>query len=198
MTKPQDNPELSTRPLTSGDWPHIARLFGANGACGGCWCMYWRVEKGGKTWEDVKGPKARRRLRDLVQSGRVTGVLAFAGSEPVGWCAVGPRPTFPRLDRSRVLQTGAGEETWSIACFFIPRRWRGMGVATRLLDAAVAFALERGASAVEGYPVKPQQAGRKVPAAFAWTGVPRIFEAAGFERLERPVGARPIYVKRPV
>jgi hypothetical protein len=32
-----------------------------------------------------------------------------------------------------------------------------------------------------------------MPAAFAWTGVPAVFEAAGFEPLARELGARPIY-----
>jgi hypothetical protein len=52
------------RTITPDDWPAIERLFGANGACGGCWCMWWRVEKGGRTWDGTKGEPARKALRD--------------------------------------------------------------------------------------------------------------------------------------
>ncbi len=47
-------------PLTPELWPALERLFGAHGACGGCWCMWWRVERGGKTWKDIQGAKAKR------------------------------------------------------------------------------------------------------------------------------------------
>ena len=30
------------RPATREHWSDLAALFGARGACGGCWCMFWR------------------------------------------------------------------------------------------------------------------------------------------------------------
>ncbi len=68
--------ELRVRPLEPRDWPALERLFGARGACAGCWCMAWRVPH--KTWAAQKGEKNRRALKRLVESGRATGVLAFA------------------------------------------------------------------------------------------------------------------------
>ena len=61
---------FTTRPLTRDDWPVIEALFGANGACGGCWCMWWRVPMGGKAWDAAKGSPNREAFRSLVQSGR--------------------------------------------------------------------------------------------------------------------------------
>ena len=29
--------------LTIDSWNDFERLFGERGACGGCWCMYWRL-----------------------------------------------------------------------------------------------------------------------------------------------------------
>ncbi len=104
---------LTTRPLTRNDWPVIEALFGANGACGGCWCMWWRVPMGGKVWEAAKGVPNREAFRSLVQSGRASGVLAFDGDRPVGWCAVGPRADFPRLERSKALARPWSDTTWS-------------------------------------------------------------------------------------
>ena len=187
---------LRIRPVGRGDWKLVAQLFGDNGACGGCWCMWWRVERGGKTWEAAKGATNRQRLQRLLASDRVHAVLALDGEEPVGWCSFGPRASFPRLLNSRVLQrplAAADEPLWSIVCFFIAARRRGRGVATRLLAAAAARAFALGARTLEGYPVETRD-GKPSPAAFAWTGVPPLFARAGFRRIARSAGMRPIYV----
>jgi hypothetical protein len=33
---------LAIRPLLPELWPALEDLFGAKGACNGCWCMYGR------------------------------------------------------------------------------------------------------------------------------------------------------------
>src|SRR6186713_321087 len=104
-------PKLEVRDLTPRDWPTIERLFGPRGACGGCWCMVWRVS-GGKAWLENKGEKNRRAFKKLVTSGRVHGCLAFSGDEPVGWCCIGPKHDFAKLAKSRALATDADERTW--------------------------------------------------------------------------------------
>jgi GNAT superfamily N-acetyltransferase len=184
---------LTTRPLTPADWPLVEKLFGPNGACGGCWCMTWRVPKHGKAWELAKGEPNRQRFKELVESGEAHGVFAFAGEECVGWCSFGPRRTFPKLLTHRALQTDWDEGTWSIVCFYIPSKWRGRGVATTLLKAATEEAFARGARRVEGYPAVPYNP--VMPAAFAWTGVPALFKAAGYKELKRDGATRPVFVK---
>jgi GNAT superfamily N-acetyltransferase len=190
-----DYPAIHIRPLEPGDWPIIVKLFGENGACGGCWCMWPRVPRGGKLWEDLKGAKNRDRFRRLIQAGKVHGVLAFCGDEPVGWCSFGPRETFPRLDTVRALQHDWSEGTWSIVCFYIPAAWRSHGIASELAEAATKRALALGARAIEGYPVVPKSPSDPLPAAFAWTGVPALFEKAGYSELMRPKASRTIFVK---
>ena len=39
------------------------------------------------------------------------------------------------------------------------------------------------------------RAGGELPGAFAWTGLPQVFERCGFERLGKTPGKRPIYVR---
>lgn len=182
---------LTTRPLTPADWSTIEALFGANGACGGCWCMYWRLP-GSKEFSAGKGAGNRERFRALVEGGHAHGVLAFQGDRPVGWCAVGPRLDFVRVLRSRVLARDAGAGTWSLNCLYVPAKQRGKGVASALVEAAAAHAFALGAQEVEAYPVVPTGAG-KVPAAFAWTGVPALYTRAGFTPLVRE--GRPVFVK---
>ena len=184
---------LTVRPLRPDDWANVERLFGPNGACGGCWCMTWRVPRGGKLWEECKGAKNMRAFKRLVTAGKVYGCLAFVGDEPVGWCCVGPRADFPRLERIKALQTEWDEGTWSVTCFFIRSGWRDRGVATALLKRAVMLAQDCGAGVLESYPVKLKSDGSKMPGAFAWTGVPSLFERAGFDEVTPPGNSRPIY-----
>lgn len=159
--------------------------------------MSWRVARGGKLWEQQKGEKNRRTFRRLVQAGRVYGVLAFANEEPIGWCSLGPRADFPRLLRSRVLQTEWGERTWSVVCFYIPTPWRHRGVATALLKEAVKVARDNGAKELEAYPVRPYGEARgEIPAAFAWTGVPKLFERQKFTNIAPPDHSRDIFLRK--
>jgi predicted GNAT family acetyltransferase len=189
---------LAVRELTPDDWPVVSALFGHNGACGGCWCMYWRLPRGGSLWEEQKGAKNQRAFRRLVEAGEVHGVLAFDGEVPVGWCCIGPRGTFPRIERTRALATLPWDErTWSVTCFYVPARQRGRGVASALLAAAVKAARARGAKVLEGYPVVSSKGkGAEIPAAFAWTGVPEVFARAGFRDESEPGATRPVWRKR--
>lgn len=155
--------------------------------------MYWRLPRGGKLWLEQKGAKNKRAFKRLVNSGRVLGCLAFAGGEPVGWCCVGPREDFPRLQRTKALATDWDASTWSVVCFYIRSAWRGKGVASALLDEAVAVARAHGARTLEAYPVKVKADGSLMPAAFAWTGAPRLFEKAKFADVTPPGNSRPIY-----
>jgi GNAT superfamily N-acetyltransferase len=158
--------------------------------------MNWRVECGGDAWRRAKGEPNRRAFRQLVTSGRATGVLARAGREPIGWCSVGPARAFPRLMKSRALRRERSSATWSVTCFYISKPWRGRGLSIRLLEAGVRLAAARGASEVEGFPVVTNPKKRRLPCPFVWTGVPAIFSAAGFHPISNRVGMRPIFLRK--
>lgn len=186
--------EITVRPLTKRDWPVIEQLFGDKGACGGCWCMVWRL-RSGKEWETNKGEPNRRAFRKLVEAGAAHGVLAFVGDECVGWCNIGPKSDYKRLRDSRVLRTDTADDPWSVTCFYVPAKWRGKGVGGKLLAGAIELARVKKARVLEGYPV-PQKSASAIPAAFAWTGVKPLFTKARFTALKRAAGSRPVYVKR--
>jgi len=173
-------PRVLTRPLTPARWPDLEALFGERGACGGCWCMYWRVPKG-VSWGLLQGAPAKRAFRALVAAGRARGVLAYVDGEPVGWCALGPRQEFDKLDRAPSLRCDDAPRVGAIPCFFIRRDFRRMGVGRTLLEAAVKeLARNRRLEVAEGYPVRPSRPGGRIPDAFAWTGTASLFRAAGF------------------
>ena len=150
--------------------------------------MTWRRPR--KEFENGKGAGNRRALKRLVESDHPPGVLAYCHREAIGWCAVAPRQVYVALERSRVLAAVDAKPVWSISCLFVAKPWRRRGVSSRLLDAAVKFARSRGAEIVEGYPTEPYA--ENMPAAFAWTGIPSAFEAAGFAEVARRSKARPI------
>ena len=174
---------LETRELTPAMWPELERLFGKNGACAGCWCMFWRLAEG-ERYDDVRGATAKRRQKRLVTAGKSLGILAFADGEPVGWAALGPRRDFARLDRAPSLAVDDADEVWSVPCFFVKAGWRGQGVARALLDAAVEAVRCRGGRLVEGYPVKLEPGARQA-AAFVYTGTEGMFRKAGFKTVAR-------------
>jgi GNAT superfamily N-acetyltransferase len=172
-------PAVQVVPLTPARWADVERLFGEKGACAGCWCMFWRLEKG-ERFDDVKGATAKRRFKALVTRGKAQGLLAYLGGHPVGWLAMGPRRDFAKLDRAPSLACPDADQVHSLPCFFITPGARGQGVATALLNAAVLALKKAGAQVLEGYPVKPTRPGGKIPAAFAYTGTLPLFEKAGF------------------
>ena len=97
---------LRFHPLTSARWPAFEKLFGPRGACAGCWCMFWRLKR--SVFIQQKGEGNRRAIQRLVKAGDVPGILAFAGKEAVGWCAVSPRETYSALERSRAMLGAIG------------------------------------------------------------------------------------------
>ena len=179
---------LRILPATPSRWADVEELFGERGACGGCWCMAWRLSR--KEFVAGKGAGNRRALRRLVASGRKPGIIGYLGKEPVAWCSVAPREDFPALGRSRVLQPVDDTPVWSVSCLFVKKPYRRMGISARMLRAAVEFAAKQGARVVEGYPVEPAM--EKMPDPFIWTGLPSAFRAAGFREALRRSRTRPI------
>src|SRR5262249_30761631 len=100
------------------------------------------------------GAQKKELMRSSVESCVPIGVIACKGDEPVGWCSVAPRETYVRLEKSRTMPrtTAPAVATWTILCFFVPRRYRHQHVAQALLAGAVAYARREGAEVVEGYP----------------------------------------------
>ena len=175
-------------PATSDRWSDIETLFGPRGACGGCWCMWWRLTRA--QFEEQKGDGNHHSLHDLITNGSTPGLLAYTDGHPVGWCAVAPRSEYSALSRSRILKPVDEQPIWSIVCFFIARPARRKGLTLLLLQAAIQYARKNGATIVEGYPVEPKK--EKMPDVFAFTGVRSAFDKAGFIEVARRSETRPI------
>ena len=173
--------ELEIFPLTSARFADLAQLF-ASGDPKWCWCMYFRVR--GRTWANSTDADNRAELEGLAVKadawgGIAPGLVAFRGDEPVGWVSLGPREDYERLAYSRLLRPVDERPVWSIVCFVVAGRQRGKGVATALLEAAIAHARERGATTLEAYPIHESRG--RVSSDSAYAGTQGMFERAGFK-----------------
>jgi GNAT superfamily N-acetyltransferase len=128
-------------------------------------------------------------LKRIVDVGEVPGLLAYADGQPVAWCSLAPRETFPALERSRTLKRVDDKPVWSIVCFFVARPLRRKGVMLKLLRAAVEYARAHGAKIVEGYPVESTEG---LSGASGFTGVVSTFRQAGFVEVLRRSETQPI------
>ena len=177
---------LKFLPLTPARWKDFEKLFGTNGANGGCWCMWWRLKR--SQYEKQKGAGNKKAIKTIINSGTIPGILAYDKAVPVGWCAIEPRESYSLLENSRVLKRIDEEKVWSVVCFFIDRKYRRKGLTERLLEEALKYAKKNKAKIVEGYPIDSE----KTPASFAWTGYLSAFKTVGFKEVHRGSPTRPI------
>lgn len=187
-TEPATLSNVEIHTLTPSRWSDLEKLFGKNGAYGGCWCMWWRLKRA--DWQKQKGEGNREAFKALVNEGEPTGLLAYVEGEPAGWCAIAPREAYPVMQRSPTIKRVDDKPVWSISCFYIARRYRRQGLTTRLIRAAVEYAREQGATIVEGYPAEPGE--KEMVDAFVWYGFASAFSKAGFEEVKRWSPKRPI------
>jgi GNAT superfamily N-acetyltransferase len=178
--------KLQFHPVTRDRWQDFEKLFGPNGACAGCWCMWWRISRAEFSEKHYAGNK--RAIRKIITTDQEPGILAYANGEPIGWCAIAPREAYPTLNRSNVLQCVDDKPVWSVTCFYVARGRRRQGLTGQLLEAAVKFARKRGARIIEGYPIDAQ---KKMAAVSVFTGLLPVFKRAGFVEVARRSPTRP-------
>jgi GNAT superfamily N-acetyltransferase len=175
---------LIIRPLTPDLWPAFEDLFGPNGACRGCWCMYPRI---GAAYRHRPAARNKADFRALVKQGPPPGLLAFDGHLAVGWCRLTPRDEAPAFDRLWRLKRVDDVLVWAVTCFYVRKGWRRRRVATALIDAAVRAAKRAKAPTLEAYPLDA----RISPSASS-TGYMSTFVRAGFKPVARQAPERPI------
>jgi len=190
--------ELTIVPANEASWADLQAVFGDRGDPPRCQCQRYKLARG-ESWRSVGAAGLAARLHE--QSGydhpgsETTGLVAFLDGEPVGWCAIEPRPAYIGLLRTfRVPWEGRDEDkadvgVWAVTCFVTRAGYRRKGVSRALARAAVGFARDRGAHALEGYPMLTEP-GRDVAWGELHVGSRSIFEAAGFEEVLRPTPRR--------
>jgi len=167
---------IEVRPATAFD--DVAAVLGPkNPASSVCFCLSYRVASHENN--ALRGPDRGERVRLLCAEDPPPGVLAYDGDEPVGWAAVYPR-AGTSFARNRRIPHVDDLDVWSLWCVRVRPGRRKQGISHALVDGAVAHARERGAPAVEAYPVDNR--GQRVDLTMAYVGTRALFERAGFRK----------------
>lgn len=117
------------------------------------------------------------RVRDLCHQDPPPGVIAYLDDEPAGWAALQLRRDTSFATNRRIPHLD-DLDVWSLWCVRVRPGFRKRGIMHDLVDGAVSYARERGAHAVEAYPVDNR--GEKVDMTMAYVGTKALFERAGF------------------
>ena len=182
MAKRASDGELTIRPLSAARVDDLktvtAGTWGAQ-----CWCLFPRYT-GAQQREMglAKGGEAARRaeVARLARRRNSPGLIAYRGTEPIGWVAVGPRTDLSTVDRSRATPPLDELAVWVIPCITVRRGHRGQGVAVRMIKAAVDYAAKFGAPAVEAY---PRAENKRLNDDFVFYGNEAMFRKAGFRQV---------------
>ena len=187
--------EITVVSVTDAPRDDVSTVFGTRGDPAGCWCQFFKVPN--SAWGSGSRDRFKGMLQEQVQANDpAPGVIAYAAGEPVGWCAIEPRPNYDRLRRSKVVIEGSKQKpedasVWAVSCFVVRVGHRRQGVAASLLQGAVDQARSSGARLIEGYPVDAEKRSGASPADL-YHGTLSMFMAAGFEVVSRPTDGRAV------
>jgi GNAT superfamily N-acetyltransferase len=189
---PAADPPFVVRPANEAGCADLETVFGTRGSAYRCRCQRYRLAPR-ESFGSVPVEERADRLREQTGCGdpdapSTSGLVAYLDDEPVGWCAVEPRPAYQGLVRVfRTPWDGRDEDradpsVWAITCLFARAGYRRRGVSRALARAAVDLARDGGARAVEAYPMTTTSA----IAEELHVGTVRTFADAGLVEVSRP------------
>lgn len=188
---------LQIRPAHEASWADLQTVLGTRGPAARCQCQRYKLlPRENFTDQPVEERQSRLREQtdcDHPETARTRGLVAYLDGEPVGWCAVEPRPELPGLRHSQVPWAGREEDpqdvsVWCVTCVFARAHYRRRGVAKALIVAAVEFARARGAAALEAYPMTTKAAIDEE----LHVGTIGSYLEAGFREVTRPTKRRAV------
>jgi len=199
VSEPIPIERLTIVPANEAPWDDLAAIFGTTDYPGWCQCQRFKVI--GWIWRDSTQGERTAMLRAQTACGdpnaaATSGLVAYVDDEPAGWVAVEPRTAYPKLRTTRVPWSGRDEDKgndgiWAVTCFVVRKGYRGRGITYTLARATIDFARERGARALEAYPMITQP-GREITWGEVHVGARQVFQDAGFEEVSRPTVRRAV------
>ena len=145
---------VTVQPVSEALFDDVQMIFGTRGQAARCQCQGFRMDWHARHSDAVDF--RRELLRDQISEGY--GLVAHLDGQPVGWCSMAPRSDYARL-RQTTWQGRAEDRgdsaIWAATCFVIRAGFRRLGVSRALVAGTVDLGRERGAVAVEAYPMQP-------------------------------------------
>jgi len=177
---------FTTKPLSPELWEDFQAYFTYQGNPSGCWCMNHRLPIGC----DFEGEAARLAIKQLIEKGRVYGLLAYTEGDPipVGWCALDRRKTLPGHDCIEE-DINCHKDIWAIHCLTSRKDYKGKGVEEALSQAAVELGRTLSAQSIEVYPEPGSQVGQPYQTWNTFHGHQSTFESLGFKKIDKDYGS---------
>jgi GNAT superfamily N-acetyltransferase len=197
MTTPIAATDLAIVGANEARWADLQAIFGTADYSGRCCCQHFKTRDW--HWASMTHEEHQNRLRTQTNCGdpqavTTSGLVAFLGTEPVGWVAVEPRTAYARLPRVRTVWSGRQEDktddnVWAVTCFVTRKGYRRRGITYALAAATVDHARGQGATALEAYPMITEP-GREITWGELHVGSRQVFDEAGFTEVSRPSARR--------
>jgi GNAT superfamily N-acetyltransferase len=188
---------LDIVPANEASWDDITAIFGTTDYPGRCQCQRFKIP--GWIWRDSTQEQRAARHEAQAACGNpdvkaTSGLVGYLDGQPAGWVAVEPRTAYPKLRTSRVVWAGRDEDkdddrVWAVTCFAVRKGYRGRGLTYPLAQAAAGYARQRGARALEAYPMITQP-GKEITWGEVHVGARQVFEEAGFTQITHPTARR--------
>jgi len=197
MDAPIAAEQLTVVTANEASWDDLTAIFGTTDYPGRCQCQRFKVP--GWIWRDSTQEERIEMLRAQTACGEpkapaTSGLVVYVDGEPAGWVAVEPRTAYPKLRTSRIPWSGRDEDKnddgiWAVTCFAVRKGYRGRGLTYPLARATIDFARDRGARALEAYPMITQP-GKEITWGEVHVGTRQVFEHAGFVEVSHPTVRR--------
>lgn len=185
--------QLTIVPANEASWSDLQAILGTADYSGRCYCQHFKIAD--SQWSALSDGERRDRLRRQASCGdprarSTAGLVAYLGGEPVGWVAVEPRTAYPRLLKMRTPWSGrhedrADDSVWAVTCSIVRKGYRRRGITYALAAATIDFARERGARALEAYPMITVP-GKEITWGELYVGARQVFADAGFTEVSHP------------
>jgi len=188
--------QITVMPANMASWEDLQTIFGSRGAAAGCQCQRYKLAPR-ESFKSLPAEERADRLRRQADTGHpesdtTSGLVAYVDGEPAGWCAVEPRSAYTGLARVfKVPWEGRDEDkadssVWAVTCFVTRKGFRKRGISRALARVAADFARQRGARAIEGYPIVTTD----VIIEELHVGTRSVFAEAGFTEVSHPTPRR--------
>jgi GNAT superfamily N-acetyltransferase len=150
--------------------------FANNPEWSGCYCHFYHFEGSIKKWGKRTNEENRQTSIELINTGKMNGLLAYLDDKPIGWCNVNSRSNFRKELYKYDSRESQIKKIAGIVCFLIAKIHRKKGIARELLRHAIEVYKNKEYDVIESYPRIGE-----LSEAHSYRGPVSLYKSEGFE-----------------